>query len=200
MEPTNRRPTGSRPSAMKRYGPFIAIVVVIAVIVGVVLITSGGDDDKKADNGNTSGNISTSGGPTIINDSNKDSIDWGPNCDTKTMRVKIPWTPAAACVKPFKGNNGGATATGVTADAIKVVVYVGDPAKNPLQAAQVRGAGADTSPATAKETYQGYIDLFGTYYETYARKTDVTSFGASGGPMKEGATRADARAIAEMKP
>ena len=37
MEPTNRRETGTRPSAMKRYGPFIGIVVVIAIIVGVVI-------------------------------------------------------------------------------------------------------------------------------------------------------------------
>jgi len=169
---------------MKRYGPFIAIVVVIAVIVGVVLITSGGDDDKKADNGsNSTTDISTSGGPTVISDSNKDSIDWGPTCDTTTQKVKIPFTYAAPCVKPFTGDNGGATAQGVTADSIKVVVYVGDPAKNPLQAAQVRGAGADTSPATAKETYQGYIDLFSKYYELYGRKIDVNFFDGSGGPM-----------------
>ena len=37
MEPTNRRETGTRPSAMKRYGPFVAIVVVIAIVVGVML-------------------------------------------------------------------------------------------------------------------------------------------------------------------
>jgi hypothetical protein len=185
---------------MKRYGPFIAIVVVIAVIVGVVLITSGGDDDKKADNGNTSGNVSTSGGPTIINDSNRDSIDWGPNCDTERGLVKIPYYYPAPCVKPFKGDNGGDTATGVTKDAIKVVVYIGDPAKNPLQAAQVRGAGADTSPASAKKTYQGYIDLFSKYYETYGRKVDVTYFDGTGGPQDEVQARADAKAIADMKP
>ncbi len=48
MEPTNRRETGTRPSAMKRYGPFIAIVVVLA-IVGVVIAVAGGGggDDKK---------------------------------------------------------------------------------------------------------------------------------------------------------
>ncbi len=201
MEPTNRRETGTRPSAMKRYGPFIAIVVVIAVVVGIVIATSGGGDDnnKKADNAATA-NVSTSGGPTIINSSNKDSIDWGPNCDTTTMQVKIPWTAAAACVKPFKGDNGGATATGVTKDAIKVVVYIGDPDKNPLQAAQVGSTGADTSPASAKTTYQGYIDLFAKYYETYGRKIDVTYFDGTGGPMDEVAARADAKAIADMHP
>ena len=89
---------------------------------------------------------------------------------------------------------------GVTADSIKVVVYIGDPAKNPLQAASVGGAGADVSPATAKETYQGYIDLFAKYYETYGRKVDLTFFDGTGGPMDEVAARADAKAIADMKP
>lgn len=200
MEPTNRRETGTRPSAMKRYGPFIGIIVVIAIIVGVVIATGGGDDDNKDKKADTNGTISTAGGPVTINNSNRDSIDWGPNCDTKVGKVKIPLTLASPCVKPFTGNNGGATAQGVTDDSIKVVVYIGDPAKNPLQAAQVSGAGADTSPATAKETYQGYIDLFAKYYETYGRKIDVTYFDGTGGPMDEVAARADAKAIADLNP
>ncbi len=114
--------------------------------------------------------------------------------------MKIPYTYAAPCVKPFTGNNGGATASGVTKDAITVVVYIGDPAKNPLQSATVKGAGADVSPATAKQTYQGYIDLFAKYYETYGRKIDLKFFDGTGGPMDEVAARADAKAIADMHP
>ena len=89
---------------------------------------------------------------------------------------------------------------GVTADSIKVVVYIGDPAKNPLQAASVRSAGADVSPTPPKETYQGYFDLFAKYYETYGRKIDLQFFDGTGGPMDEVAARADAKAIADMKP
>ncbi len=199
MEPTNRRETGTRPSALKRYGPFIAIIVVIAIVVGVLVVTGGSDDtkDKKADN---SADVKTSGGPVMINDSNRDSIDWGPNCDPEVGKVKIPLTYAAPCVKPFKGDNGGATAQGVTADSIKIVAYIGDPAKNALQSASVKGAGADVSPTTAKETYQGYVDLFAKYYELYGRKIDLQFFDGTGGPMDEVAARADAKAIADMKP
>jgi hypothetical protein len=103
-------------------------------------------------------------------------------------------------VKPFTGDNGGATAQGVTADSIKVVVYIGDPAKNPLQAASVRQAGAQLSPTTAKETFQTYFDLFSKYYELYGRKIDLVFFDGSGGPMDEVAARSDAKAIADMKP
>ena len=197
MEPTNRRETGTRPSAMKRYGPFIAIIVVIAIVGAVIAIAGGGSDSKKKA---ASGSVQTSGGPVMINASNRNSINWGPNCDVKRGTVKIPYTYAAPCVKPFTGDNGGATSSGVTADSIKVVVYIGDPAKNPLQAATVRGAGADVSPATQKVTYQGYVDLFAKYYELYGRKIDLQFFDGSGGPMDEVAARADAKAIADMHP
>jgi hypothetical protein len=197
MEPTNRRETGTRPSAMKRYGPFVAILVVIAIVVVVLVVVGGGDD---GDDEATDGSVQTSGGPTIISDSNRDSIDWGPNCNVELGQVTIPYAYAAPCVEPFDGDNGGATGQGVTADAIKVVVYISDPAKNPLQAAQVRGAGAQLSPATAKETYQGYIDMFSEYYELYGREIDVEFFDGSGGPQDEVAARADARAIIDMEP
>lgn len=198
MEPTNRRETGTRPSAMKRYGPLIAIVVVIAIVgVVIALAGGGGDDDKKAADNSP---VKTTGGPVTINDSNKDSIDWGPNCDVERGRVKIPYAYAPPCVKPFTGDNGGATAQGVTGDSIKVVVYQGDPAKNPLQAATVRSAGADVDNASERETYQGYFDLFSRYYELYGRKIDLQFFDGSGGPMDEVAARADAKAIADMKP
>ncbi len=198
MEPTNRRETGARPSAMRRYGPWIAIAVVIVLIGGALLLTNKSDDNNKKPA--ASGPVKTTGGPVTINDSNRNSINWGPTCDTKRGTVKIPYSYAAPCVKPFTGNNGGATSQGVTKDSILVVVYIGDPAKNPLQSATIKGAGADISPATAKETYQGYIDLFAKYYQTYGRKIDVKFFDGSGGPMDEVAARADAQAIADMHP
>ena len=85
-------------------------------------------------------------------------------------------------------------------DSIKVVVYIGDPAKNPLQAARSGVRAPTSSPATAKETYQGYVDLFAKYYETYGRKIDLKFFDGTGGPMDEVAARADAKAIADMHP
>jgi hypothetical protein len=200
MEPTNRRQTGgSKPSAMKRYGPLIAIVLVVAIAIAVFVAVGSGDDDKTTTS-TTSGSAAGSG-PVVINDSNQDSIDWGDDCDVKRQRVAIPYTNAVPCVKPFTGDNGGATAQGVTADSIKIVVYQGDPAKNPLQIAQVSDAGAESdNNATSRATYQGYFDLFSKYYELYGRKIDLQFFEGTGGPSDEVAARNDARAIAEMKP
>ncbi|MEO6467902.1 MAG: hypothetical protein ABIP21_02290, partial [Acidimicrobiia bacterium] len=201
MEPTQTRSGGSnKPSAAKRYGPLAVIVAIVAIIAIIVAVTSGGDD-KKANTTTTSGGGSGSGkAPWLLFDKADTKTDWGPNCDTTTGKIKIPYTYAAPCAKAFSGDNGGATTDGVTQDAIKIIVYQGDPAKNPLQAASVSTAGADVSPATARATYEGYFKIFEKYYNFYGRKLDIQYFPGTGGPMDEVTARADANAIADMHP
>ena len=114
--------------------------------------------------------------------------------------MKVPWTRAAPCAKQLKGDNGGATATGVTATSIKVVVYYGDPALNPLQAATVRGSGAAVSPSTAFKVYDNYLHGLEKIYNFYGRKLDIVHFTGTGSPSDEIAARNDAKAIADMKP
>jgi len=206
MEPTQgRNGGGNRPSAARRYGPLIAIIAVIAVVGIIVAVASGGDDSS------TSGTSTTTGGGTsasgippqpwpIFTQANKDSIKWGPNCNTDLGTVKIPYNYASPCAKPFSGDNGGATADGVTGDAIKIVVYQADPSKDALASATVRGSGADVSPASARATYKGYFDLFEKYYNFYGRKLDVVYFPGTGSPDDEVTARADADAIADMHP
>ena len=200
MEPTEGRAGGgNRPSAAKRYGPLAVIVAIVAIIAIIVAVTTSSDDKKASPTTTTS----TGGGgkaPWPLFDKANTTTSWGPNCDPKTGKVKIPWTYAAPCAKQFSGDNGGATADGVTKDAIKIVVYQGDPAKNPLQAASISKAGADVSPATARLTYEGYFKMFSKYYNLYGRKLDITYFPGTGGPMDEVTARADADAIADMHP
>lgn len=200
MEPTNSDRNGpARASAAKRYGP-IAVIVAIGVIIALVVALTGGDDKSKSDGSGDGSTVSTDKGWPFYTESNADSENWGPNCDTKLGTVKVPWTRAAPCAKQFSGDNGGATATGVTGDSIKVVVYLGDPAKNPLQAATVRGSGADVSPATARQVYDGYLKNLEKIYNFYGRTLDLVYFTGTGGPSDEIAARNDAKAIADMKP
>src|SRR5690349_10595655 len=111
MEPTQGRTGGgNRPSAAKRYGPLIVIVAIVAIIAIVVAVTSGGGDDDKADVSTGTGggsSASANGIPKqpwpIFTEANKDSIDWGPNCNTETGTVKIPYNYASPCAKPFTG-------------------------------------------------------------------------------------------------
>ena len=198
MEPTKTSGGGpARASATKRYGPLGAIVV-IGLIVALVVALTGGGDDKKATTTTTGG--SGAAAWPFYTEATADAEDWGPNCDAKLGKVKVPWTLAAPCAKQLTGDNGDATADGVTADSIKIVVYQTPPELNPLQSASVRGAGADVSPESAQLVYNGYFDLFQRYYNFYGRTLDIEYFRASGGPMDEIAARADVLAIAELKP
>jgi hypothetical protein len=207
MEPTQGRSGGgNRPSAARRYGPLIAIIAIIAVVGIIVAVSSGGSDsNNKSDVSTGTGTNATAAGIPkqpwpIFTQANKDSVKWGPNCNTQLGTVKIPYDYASPCAKPFSGDNGGATADGVTGDSIKIVVYQGDPAKNPLQSATIKGAGADVSPATARTTYNGYFDLFQKYYNFYGRKLDVVYFPGTGAPDDAITAKADADAIADMHP
>jgi hypothetical protein len=129
-----------------------------------------------------------------------DAIDWGANCDTDTGRIKLVSVYAPPCVEPFTGDNGGATSPGVTADTVKVVVYIADPALDPLTAATVAGAGADVNIETAIATIKGFADLYNKLYETYGRTVDVETYVGTGAGDDLEAAKADAIAIAEKDP
>jgi hypothetical protein len=130
----------------------------------------------------------------------KTNIDFGPNCDTTTGRVKIPSVYSPPCVQPFTGKNGGSTSPGVTGNEIKIVVYVGDPAKDPLLAGQIVAAGASLDPQSIKDTWQGYVDIYNKMFELYGRKISVEFYTGTGSGADTTAAKADAIAIADKKP
>src|SRR5690606_33516651 len=129
-----------------------------------------------------------------------DDVDFGPNCDTETGRIKLPTVLAPPCVEPFEGDNGGATYEGVTEDTVKGVYYQADPALDPLAAAPVAGAGAQIDPESARRTVRGFVDLYNDMFETYGRTVEVEVFVGSGPGDDEAAARADAIEIAEKEP
>ena len=96
---------------MARYAPLFAVVVVIAVVVAVF-----------GDSSNTAPTRVTRGRAPITFDQatargTAGTIDWGPQCDTALGRVAGPFWYAPPCVKPWHGDNGGATAPGFQAVA-----------------------------------------------------------------------------------
>ncbi len=64
--------------------------------------------------------------PLSFSDAEEQGIDvsWDERCDTERGQVAVPDYFAPECYAPFEGDNGGATATGVTAESIKVVFYL----------------------------------------------------------------------------
>ena len=101
------------------------------------------------------------------------------------------------CVKPWKDgdDNGGATSSGVTGDAVTLVAVV--PSES-----QATATGATQRATKAKGKYQdAFHDLLlpmMRYYETWGRDIDLRFVESSG--VDEAAQRADLVRIKEMKP
>lgn len=201
MEATPSQP---KKNGLRRYAPFIAGIVVIALIVLLTRGNGSGDegDTQPADQGARSNIALIKAGPMTPDKAKLEgkTIDFGANCDVSTGRVKLPTVYAPSCVEPFQGDNGGATSQGVTATSIKVVAYVGDPKKDPLQAALVKGAGSDVDAGLTRETLKGWVDMMSEYTELYGRSVDLEFFSGTGAPSDPVAAKADAKAIIDKKP
>ena len=189
-----------------RYGPFLLVAILVVAAIAVFGGKGGDDDDASSGGGsNTSSSeddLIRSGPmtPAKAELEGKTDVDFGPNCDTETGTIKLPTVYAPPCVQPFEGDNGGATYQGVTADSIKVIAYIPDPAVDPLGAAAIGGAGANLDPAVAEETLRNYVALYDKVFETYGRNVDFEGFTGTGASDDKEAARADAIAIAEKKP
>jgi hypothetical protein len=123
------------------------------------------------------------------------SINWGRTCDTSLGKVAVPLWYAPPCVQPWKGgDNGGATATGVTKDEIVVAVYQAQP--DLLQQAIFKQSGSDASLADELRTNQQYADFFQAHYQTYGRKVRLVPIKASGPPDDDVTAKADAIKVA----
>lgn len=122
-------------------------------------------------------------------------IDWGERCDTSTGKVKLPLWPQPDCFKPFEGENGGVTETGVDEESIKVVVYL--PQKDdPVLKFIYAQIGNNDTPDQSFATFEGFVEIFNRYYETYGRKVQLIRYDATGPISDPTAATADAETIA----
>ena len=209
MQPASDAPGGGGGSSMRRWGPIAAIVVVLAIIIAVVAMGGGDDDDETAttgDNGATTDeetDVTTADGdvtyPLSFRDAQEaglDDLDWGERCDTERGQLAIPSYYAAECYLPFEGDNGGATERGVTADAIKVVVYLG-PDDDPIINYITDAIQNDDTNADVKDTITKHFQMIETYYELYGRSIDLQFYESTGIASDAAVARADAVKIAE---
>jgi Periplasmic binding protein len=190
-----------RTGATRRVMACIAAVAAVSLVAGVlagaaVALPRDHEDAKRNEKLVKAGPMT----PAKALLQGKSNVDFGPNCDPATERVKIPTVYSPPCVAPFKGKNGGATAQGVTGDEIKIVVYNGDPQKDPLLAGQLRAAGASLDVSQIQDTWKGYIDIYNRMFEFYGRKISVEFFVGTGPGSDSAAAKADAIAIADKKP
>jgi ABC-type branched-subunit amino acid transport system substrate-binding protein len=191
-----------RSTAVRRRTSFLAVAVSVVVVAGLLAATAAASPASDEADAQKNKALVESGPMTTLKAKlqGKTDIDFGPNCDTTTGRVKIPSVYAPPCVQPFTGKNGGATSQGVTGDEIKIVVYNTDPAKDPLVAGQLRAAGAELNLGAIQDTWQGYIDIYNQMFELYGRKISAEYFTGTAASSDSAAAKADAIAIADKKP
>lgn len=136
--------------------------------------------------------------PLSFSQASEQGIDvaWDERCDTETGKLAIQWYFAPECYAPFEGDNGGATATGVTADSIKVVLYQG-PDEDPIISYLADAVSVDDSNAEVEQTARDMLGMFEGYYEFYGRTIDLETYVSTGLANDEVTARADAVRIAE---
>ena len=199
-----RRRTGPLTVA-KRYAPFVAMVVAIAAVV----VVFGGDGGDDGDAGTVAAEVASTdelvmSGPMTWQraeaEGRTQEVEWGPDCDTSTGRIRIPIILVPQCVEPFTGDNGGATYRGVTEDEVLIVYYQSNPEVDPIGASMVSATGADVNPASAAEAINDFTDVYNSVFETYGRRVRVETYLGTGASDDREAARADAIAIAEREP
>jgi hypothetical protein len=191
-----------RSGAARRLASFVSVAVAMILAMSSLAVAAAASPESDQADAQKNEALTKSGPMTTLKAElqGKTNIDFGPNCDPATGRVKIPSVYAPPCVQPFKGKNGGGTSQGVTGDAIKIVVYTGDPAKDPLLAGQLRAAGASLDVSAIQDTWRGYIDIYNELFEFYGRKIEAEYFVGTGPGSDSAAAKADAIAIADKKP
>ena len=203
MQPSTPPPSSS--TALKRYGPIVAIVAVVAIIA-VVVVARSGDSTKTDASGTTDTTSASATRDGVLSftqakaQGKVDSVNWGDRCDTTLGKLKYPSFFAGDCFAPYSGDNGGSTATGVTSDSIKVVFYQAqesDPILNYITSA----VKVDDTNAQTAQTMKDWVEFYNHFYETYGRKVELVPFTATGTSSDEVTARADAITIAEdIKP
>ena len=149
------------------------------------------DDDMPVDTGLPDGVMTISVADELGLD-----IDFGQRCDIERGTLAVPNFFAPECFAPFEGDNGGATAQGVTEDSIKIVWWTARDA-DPVLSYVTSAILNDDTTADDEHTMHKLVEYYETYYETYGRKVDLLVYEGSGNINDIGAARADAVEIAE---
>src|SRR5207247_732000 len=181
-----------RSRTIRRSTSLLAVVVSVVVVAGLLAAAAAASPASDEADAQKNKALVLSGPMTPLKAKlqGKTNVDFGPNCDTTTGRVKIPLVYSPPCVQPFTGKNGGATSQGVTGNEIKIVVYTGDPQKDPLLAGQAvhggvvcHGTCALAMPQRISDQNKPYIFTEGPSPEEAATLT-AEFIGKQAGPGK----------------
>jgi hypothetical protein len=97
---------------------------------------------------------------------------------------QVPWSAYAPWCRPaFSGDNGGATAPGVTGDTITLTYR----RQNTAQAAAVRALAGEATPVDGEFLHdlQVFVNLFNQQYELFGRHVELAPFNGRGDYLTE---------------
>jgi hypothetical protein len=195
MSPTER--PWPRISRLRVLGP-VALIVAALIAAGAIATVH-------ENNGTPSSSTSATTAPTTHGGSvpityaaaakagKTGAYDWGPECDHKTGRLKMPSVYSPPCVPVASGPNGGSTSGGVTPNSINLIDYQPEPGG--LGSAV---SGATGTPAQALATVEAYVAMFNKVYGTYGRHVNLIPFQATGADGDPVAAHADAVTVAQQ--
>lgn len=206
----------ARPGVVRRFGP-VGVVVVALLLVAVLATVkgrSGGETGVAAGPVTQDECGEESSDPTLnpdlpilfseasqgIDDDCDGEVDrtlgdfeWDEGCDKVTGRVRLPSVYAPPCVPAFRGDNGGETSPGVTADTIKVVIY------QPMPGGDITAAlsGLLDPEDVQQRTRAAFFEMLTDVFQTYGRTVELEVLVGSGAADDDAAAVADAIKVAE---
>lgn len=149
---------------------------------------SGSKTGGSGSKGSTGSSGSGSGPPGVGNGESVSGVDCGSGVR------QVTWSPyAPLCQSKWSGNNGGATAHGVTASTITLVL------RNPTDwDSAAEATGLPTFEEIVRDT-EVLVDFFNREFELYGRKVVVKTFNGRGSFFAEGANKGQAAASADAQ-
>ncbi len=199
----------ARTRRLARWGPTVVLVVIFALVAGLIATTDPVSESVASGSVSSEAATGTGGGssadaqlpadvlPFSVAEARGevDDIDWDARCDVDAGVLAMPLSPPPECFAPYDGPGGGATATGVSNDSIKVVVYTSQE-NDPILSFIYSQIGNNDTPAQTFQTYQGFNELLATYFETYGRTVELVRYSATGSISDAVAATTDAETIA----
>jgi hypothetical protein len=191
-----RDPAAERGSLLRRWGPLGVVLALIAGVTAVAFV--GGEGGGEGTTTSTpEGPVERPEGAISWSMAQEQGLDvqFPDTCDRETGHVAIPFFFRSECFADAD-DNGGATARGVTGDSITVVAWL--PAEDdPVRSLLLNRIGFNATNADIRAAYEGYVEIFQRYYQTYGRRIDLKFLEASGSILDNTAARADAVRAAE---
>jgi hypothetical protein len=191
-------PASPDPGSRRRLARWLPVGIVAVLVVAGVAVSAlgggGGEEEEAAPTG------TRPDGAITWTQAQEEGLDvtFPDTCDEETGRVALPFYFAPECYANVE-DNGGETATGVTADSIKVIVYRG-PEDDPVLDYVAGAAETDDTPEQTEQSLRDFVEIFQAYYQTYGRTVEIEYFEATGTSEDEVAARADAAEVASRQP